>query len=244
MTEAVVSLVPDVAQSGDPVFELEQCPKKPWCIKGAGHKGQCKMDPNQTQRAQRNLSPRSGSAAGGSPDRGATSRGAASKPSIGTGLCTFAYGSLGEALEFAGVSRDLEPALAAGRVMQFQAPLAGAQMDQILRRHVPIYRRVTTMTGESIRDDLAQLLLGPMLAAAMASAPWAREMLEPMFLPVMQSASLEVIKLRKAQERAFAEVAEHMDEAQLLAQQLLDDLLSAPERELDPNERESEHANG
>jgi hypothetical protein len=208
-----------------------QCAAKDWCIKGFGHSGQHKMDPSKTKRATRDRtgeSARYGAAgAGGSAAERRPGRAPAATKKLGAAALGMGYAKIGQRLELLGYDPETDqyaPHAPAGRVMQFQAPLAGAQLDRLLTRRVPIYGRVTQMQGSSLLEELAPLVMGPLIAILMAEMPAMREHLEPMFVSVMESSALEVLKMERETAKAMTATLEARTEAQELAQEMLDSM--------------------
>lgn len=194
------------------------------------------MDPADTARANRSSATKrtaAGTSSGAQPASRAGGRSSSAK-SMAPAVIAMAYAKAGQALELAGYSEDeagelaMSPLVPAGRVMQFQAPLAGQQIDRLLNR-VPAYRRVTALTGNSLLDDLAPLVLGPVLAVVMASNPAMQAALAPMFLSAMQASAAEVIKLEREQEKTMAAMSEHLEEAGERAAEMMADLFGPPD---------------
>jgi hypothetical protein len=122
------------------------------------------------------------------------------------------YGQVGAAVEHLGPAPFSPPV---GRVLQFQAPLAGQQLHTALSV-LPAYKRVTEMQGNAVIESVASLLLAPVLAGIMASNENAARTLFPIFASAIRASAVEVVKMQRTQNRAMDEVDEYAAEADAL----------------------------
>lgn len=224
---ALASL-PDLGQA-DPDPEMappagpETCRRTPGCPHPNGHRGRCKSPPKAPAASRSTTSSR--------PTPSGRSRTPKKKDEpLWPALIGMAYGYLGAGVEM------LAPAPAGapvGRVMQFQAPLAGKQIHEALS-HVPVYKRVTALSGgDSPFGELAALLAGPIIAGVMATNPAAAEMLVPLFMASLQSSAVEMAKQQRASRDALAEVNEYAAEIEVLMGHLVANLFDPPAGEDD-----------
>ena len=203
--------------------------KNDWCRLPDGHKGRCRRYPEGTSRAEkdreRHARKRSAGAGTRSSSRAVQRPRRTSKPTLAPAVLGMAYGQIGSIIEVAAPEPAGPPI---GRVMQFQAPLAGQQLDALLA-NLPIYKRVTRAGSSQLVEQIASLIAAPLLAGVMASNEAAARTLYPIFASAIRSAAVEIVKAQKQQVEAMAEIDEYSAEADELTRQFLDVMLAPRE---------------
>lgn len=135
---------------------------------------------------------------------------------------SFLYATVGQAIE----SQAPEPAgPPVGRVMQFQASLAGARIHNLANK-VPIYRQATALAGGGLLDDIIELVAAPVLVGVMATSETARETLWPMLAASLQASAVEIAKMQKQQVEAMEAVGEYAAEAETIMAQMAEQLFA------------------
>jgi hypothetical protein len=214
---------------------VEPCSKQnDWCILPDGHKGRCRAYPEGYKGTRKSHHKRPASTGSTS---GASRRGRASKPSIAPAILSLAYARLGQAVEMIGPEPTAPPV---GRVMQFQAPAAGKQLDTALSA-IPLYKKVTSLgdIGESpVLQAIINLVAAPVMAGLMASNEALAQQMWPLLAAALQSAAVEQAREQKKQLQAMDEIAEFQQEA-MEALMNLNETLFAPRPDVS---RETEDA--
>lgn len=190
-----------------------QCPRQPWCVRGAGHAGFCGKQPRGEGRAPRTRtrtrtpSPRAASSA---PSR------RKAKASGLMPILSLAWSGLGQVVE----AYSPEPAgPPVGRVLQFQAPYAATVLDKVLTDHVPAYKAIDAMTG-GILDELGPLILPPLLVAVMASRPQTAAGLYPLLAGQLEQLAIAMTAERRRVRDALQQTATLDEESAKLVEEL------------------------
>lgn len=177
---------------------LGKCTRKPWCVKGAGHKGFCGKAP----AGERNADDKPARA---KPARRASSSAKSSKPrsSALQPFLGMAWNGLGQLLE-AYAPEPAGPPI--GRIMQFQSSYAANVLDETLTQHVGPYKAMNKAAGGML-DDLGPLIMPPLLVAIMATGSDGMRMaLMPVLAKNLESLALanraEQLKLQEAMAEA------------------------------------------
>lgn len=184
--------------------------KNVWCKLPDGHKGRCMAYPDGNRPPKRS--------AGAGSNRAVQRSRRTSKPTMAPAVLGMAYGQIGAMIE-ATAPEPTGPPI--GRVMQFQAPLAGQQLDALLA-NLPIYKRVTTMGSNAVVEQLASLLIAPLLAGLMAANERAAMTLYPIFASAIKASAVEIVKAQKAQVAALEQIDEYTEEADELTRQFME----------------------
>ena len=135
---------------------------------------------------------------------------------------SFAYGAIGQAIEAQGPEPASPPV---GRVMQFQAPLAGERLHALASK-VPIYRQATALAGGGILDDILELVAAPLLVGIMSTNEQARMTLWPILAGSLQQSAVAIAKAQKEQRDAMESVGEFTEEAQQIMEQMASSLFA------------------
>ena len=221
---------PDDDGSGMPALSgvIEgQCPRKPWCVRGAGHPGFCGKRPKGEGRAPRTRTPRTPSTSSRARTSTPARRGS-SKPSGLRPLIALAWGGIGQVVEAYAPEPSGPPV---GRVMQFQAPYAAGVLDKVLMERVPAYKAIDAMTG-GILDELGPVLLPPLIVAVMASRPESQGALYPMLAGQLEQIAIAVTAERQRVRDALSQAAELDAESAQLVNELTS-MLFAPRPSFD-----------
>jgi hypothetical protein len=123
-----------------------------------------------------------------------------------------AYARLGQVVEMMGPEPAAPPV---GRVMRFQAPAAGKQLDTALRT-VPAYKRITSLgaIGDNpALEAIVSLIAAPLMAGLMASNETLAQQMWPLLASALQSAAVEQAREQKRQLAAIEEISEFQEEA-------------------------------
>jgi hypothetical protein len=198
---------PDEPPPDLPPDPLAVCGYAGWCVKPAGHPGPHKKDPatkaRNNRKRSRSKSPGRASSSAGSP-AGADSP----LPSV----LALAWGGLGKAVEAAAPEPAGPPV---GRVMQFQSIDAGYILHRALMT-VPAYKRINTIAGggSGALDELAPLLMAPLLAGVMASNETVRLLMWPTFANVIKTSAVSIARVQREQAEAIRQVSEYEAEVE------------------------------
>ena len=206
-----------------------QCPRQPWCVRGAGHPGFCGKRPRGEGRAPRNRA-KTAKTSSGRPASSPARRGKAKASGL-MPILSLAWSGIGQAVE----AYSPEPAgPPVGRVLQFQAPYAATVLDKVLTDHVPAYKAIDAMTG-GILDELGPLILPPLLVAVMASRPQTAAGLYPLLAGQLEQLAIAMTAERRRVRDALSATAELDEESAQLVNELAQ-VLFAPRPEAPPAE--------
>lgn len=195
-----------------------KCTRREWCLKEPGHRGNCRRYAPGDPRGKKGSSkPGPARKPGAAPPRRSRSR-----PTVLPAAWSFVYGAIGQAIEAQGPEPAAPPV---GRVMQFQAPLAGERLHALASK-VPIYREATALAGGGLLDDVIELIAAPLLVGVMASSEQARMTLWPILAASLQGSAVQIAKMQAQQREAMEQVGEFTAEADEIMRQMADSLFA------------------
>ena len=208
-----------------------KCPRHDWCLKDPGHRGNCRRYPDGDPRTKK-----AGSTSGAKPGPArkpgaAPPRRSRSRPNMLPAVWSFVYGQAGAVVEHTAPEPAGPPV---GRVMQFQAPLAGARLHGLLSK-LPIYQQATALAGGGMLEDIMELIAAPLVVGVMATSEQARDYLWPILATSLQSSAVQIAKMQKEQADAMESVNEFSADAAAIMEQMAASLF-APRYRPEPDE--------